>query len=152
MINETTGFTPIELITGYSPDFSHLQKIGYCSEKERSGLKIEEKRCKARENILKSQRKNQTASNIKRIPCNIQEGDLVLVYSTPLKMKKGGKLENRWIGPYRVIERLSEQIFTVISISGRLDKTRQVNATNIKKYFDRKNFELCATKNLTKNS
>ena len=152
VINETTGFTPLELITGDSPDFSHLQKIGYCSEKERSGLKIEEKRCKARENILKSQQKNQIASNAKRIPCNIQEGDLVLIFSTPLKMKKGGKFENRWTGPYRVIERLSEQIFTVISISGRLDKTRQVNATNIKKYFDRKDFELCATKNLTKNS
>ena len=152
VLNESTGFPPIELITGQNPKFSLLDKIGFCPESNRSSLSIEEKREVARENIFKSQRKNSKANNERRVPCTIRPGDLVLIFSTPLKMKKGGKFENRWIGPYRVIERLSEQVFTVMPLTGPLVKTRQVNAINIKKYFDRKDFELCAMKSLTESS
>ena len=142
VLNESTGFPPIELITGHNPQFSLLDKIGYCPESDKPGLTIEEKRRVARDNILKSQRKNAKANNEKRIPCNIKLGDLVLIFSTPLKMKKGGKFENRWIGPYRVLKRESEQIFTIMPLTGPLTKTRQVNAVNIKRYFDRKDFKL----------
>ena len=152
VLNESTGFPPIELITGQNPQFSLLDKIGVCPDSHRTGLSIEEKRRVARENIFKSQHKNSKANNERRVPCTISEGDLVLIFSTPLKMKKGGKFENRWIGPYRVIERLSEQVFTVMPMTGPLAKTRQVNAINLKKYFDRKDFELCAIKSLTNSS
>ena len=146
-LHESTGFTPIELVTGINQNLSITGKIGFCPEKCVPNLTIDEKRRIARQNILRSQSKNQKYKNEDRIPCDIKEGDLVLIYSVPLKMKRGGKFENRWIGPFRVIKRQSEQVFSVISMTGSVQNVRQVNATQMKKYYDRSDFELCALKN-----
>ena len=144
VVNESTSFTPLELIIGSNPDLSLTSKLGYCPGRESPGPNLEEKRKIAYNNIIKSQKKNQLSNNEKRKPCKVEPSDQVLIFSVPLKMKKGGKLENRWIGPYRVIEKLSEQIYNVMPMTGPISRSRQINAINIKKYFDRKDFKLCA--------
>ena len=148
--NESTGYPPLELIIGHNSELPILNKIGFTPDNNSSEPSIEEKRRQARDNILISQRKNRNYKNDNRIPCNIKPGDLVLIYSVTLKMKKGGKFENRWKGPYRVLERKSEQLFAVMSMKGPVSRTIHVNAINIKKYYDRKDFKLICEQMLTK--
>ena len=140
-VNETTGFTPFELVYGYNPDIGICARIGY-NPGVINDTDLNNKRAIAKANIEKSQQRNQLYANRKRISCNLKPGDLVLIFSKPLKMQKGGKLEDRWIGPYRIDKQISEQNFVVLPLVGPYSNQKVVNTINIKKYYDRNDFKL----------
>ena len=141
-INESTQYSPHELVFGWNPNVSISNKMGYRPIEKPDVLSVDQKRKHARENVLKLQLKNKQYSDQSRRTCRLEPGQLVLLFSTPLKMKKGGKLENRWIGPFRIIERLSEQTFKIINLTGNYSNVKIVNAVNLKRYYDRKDFKL----------
>ena len=72
----------------------------------------------------------------------IEVGNQVLVLSKPLKLQKGGKIADRWIGPFLVTQKLSDNVFE-ISTTTRRKKIRVENSLTIKRYFPRGEFELC---------
>ena len=80
--------------------------------------------------------------NIHRKPCRIEVGHQVLVLSKLLKIQKGGKKSDRWIGPFLVIHKHCENVYE-ISTETRREKVRVENAMSIKRYFLREEFELC---------
>ena len=141
-VHDSTHFTPNELVFGFNPNLTVAEKMGYHPGPTPITIPIEEKRRIARENAMKSQRKNRNRVNEGRRVCDVLPGELVLLFSVPLKMKKGAKLENRWTGPYRVIEKTSDLTYKIRNLSGNLPIVKVVNATNIKRYYDRQNFEL----------
>ena len=102
----------------------------------------------ARNNIIATQQKNKTIVNNKRKPCDLTIGDKVLYEYPPLAMEKGAKLNFRYTGPFTIVDKLSQNNYRIHSNEGRY-RNFVVNATQIKKYYDRSEFITCSLSTLT---
>ena len=147
-INESTGFTPIELALHRIPTPLIATKLGHnYDSSEIPSISFEEKLSIARRNIMKNQRNNQIRRNTTRVECNIKVGDLVLYEYVPLTTAAGAKLNNRFLGPFKVIEKINENSFYIHSTTGTFRDTT-VNATQLKIYYPRNTFVINCKKHL----
>ena len=111
--NDSTKFTPFELIFGRAPvlpiemeirskpsstnSFSDIdgEAPSPFNEKVRVMMKAQ-----AMQNIDKAQEQQKKSHDVKHQPLRFKEGDTVLLRN--LEVRKGGKLERAWSGPYTI--------------------------------------------------
>ena len=140
--NAATKATPYYLVFGLDPDPVFTKKLGCSPADIHQDISLEQAREQARKHIQDSQQKNMSRVNIHRHECKIDVNHQVLVLSKPLKIQKGGKIANRWIGPFLVTQKLAENVYE-ISTKTRRKKIRVENSLSIKRFYPREEFELC---------
>ena len=62
-------------------------------------------------NIKSAQKKQKETYDRKHKSVNLAVGTEVLLENTKQKQRKGGKLENLWLGPYRVHQHVGKGIY-----------------------------------------
>ena len=102
-------------------------------------LKINELKEYVRKNIQKSQQKQKDYHDktVKKTE-EFQIGDQVLLYKSYLDKQWSRKLEEKWKGPYEIVEVLGKGAYNVKDEKG---KESIQNGKNLKKYYNRKNWE-----------
>ena len=123
MKHDTTGYTPSELLLGWTP------KQGFLDVMERQKIGTKQLSTVARENtldylqeirldaILRTRKdhnaRRQTAEAKQRFIAmkTFEEGDLVLVRNNKRDNQHGEKFSAYWIGPYRIFQRLGSSVF-----------------------------------------
>lgn len=63
----------------------------------------------------------------------LQPGTKVLVENTYQKERKGGKLEEKYKGPYEIHKSLGKGVYELMSMDGKILKTKH-NITRLKVY------------------
>jgi len=117
-IHDSTGFSPRYLLTGISNFESSLQ----------SCPNLTEARMTAYENSIKSHEKNKSLYDSKHNSCNFNKNDLVLIDSHSI-----GKLEPRRIGPFNIIEKISDNSYR-LDIPYHVRKNNLVNSEQMYPY------------------
>ena len=140
--NVATKMTLYYLVFGIDPEPIFLKKINCSPPDLHHSITLEQARTQAKAHIEAVQRKNMTRINAHRTASRIEVGNQVLVLSKPLKIQKGGKIADRWIMPFLVTHKLSDNVFE-ISTTTRRKKIPVENSLSIKRYFPRGEFELC---------
>ena len=143
--NAATKATPYFLVFGLDPDPVFTRKLGCSPADIHQYTSLEQAREQARRHIQNMQQDNMSRVNAHRNQCKIEVGHQVLVLSKPLKIQKGGKIANRWIGPFLVTQKLAENVYE-ISTKTRRKKVRVENSLSIKRFYPREEFELCYQK------
>ena len=148
--NETTKYSPLELLIGRNPDLPLARLLGHFSLDAPAGdarrEEINAMREEAKRNIEESQRKSRIYANKSRKPCELKKGDEVLLLQKHLKLQKGGKLYDRWKGPLIIVEsHKDDSHFGVRRPSGGRSWT--VHSSHLKKYYSRRDFRLCTDRN-----
>ena len=138
-INETTQFSPAELLFGLPPETLLARQLKLGRPTNLDELTIQTKRELAKQRIIKSQQKNKRIVNRHRQPTKIQVGDIVLITKKNLRTQKSGKLEDRWVGPYKVTAMEANQMNCKIRPL-QSGQEKVVNLTEVKRYYDRKDF------------
>ena len=139
-INESTGFIPFELALHRTPTPLIATKLGFSTDPSvMQTTSLQDKLNTARRNILRNQKRNQSLTNTTRVECKIKVGDLVLYEYVPLTTASGAKLNNRFIGPFKVVEKTNENVFYIHSIAGTF-RDVSANATQLKIYYPRNAF------------
>ena len=114
--NSSTGFSPFYLNYGYEPvapiqllrgdELAKTESVGSFVQRAASDWKL------ARQNLEKSVRLQQKYYDKKHRDVGYKVGDLVLLSTRNLKLKgTPGKLQKRFVGPFRVIETIGEQAY-----------------------------------------
>lgn len=88
--------------------------------------------------ILKSvQQKNKVRYDRSHVFESFEVGDEVLVYDPTYKTKNQGKFEKRFKGPYKVTNKISQNIYEVELIKNNQLVLDQVHISRLKRYFRR---------------
>ena len=114
--NSSTGFSPFYLNYGYEPvapiqllrgdELAKTESVGSFIQRAASDWKL------ARQNLEKSVRLQQKYYDKKHRDVGYKVGDLVLLSTRNLKLKgTPGKLQKRFVGPFRVLETIGEQAY-----------------------------------------
>ena len=98
--------TPIELLRG--DELAKTESVAYFVQRVASDWKL------ARENLDRSVRLQAKYYDKKHRDIGYKVGDLALLSTRNLKVKgTPGKLQKRFVGPFRVIETIGEQVLRV---------------------------------------
>ena len=97
--------------------------------------------------MKKLQEKNMIHANQNRTIPNFKVGDMVLLLSQPLLTQRSAKLHFRYLGPYGIARRISENVFEIQCKDGR-KKIKIVNSMNLKKFYSRDDFKLQSERNI----
>ncbi|XP_064407174.1 circumsporozoite protein-like [Halichondria panicea] len=89
----------------------------------------------AGENIKKSQKKQKECYDKRHSPEELQPGIKVLVENTQQKERKGGKLENKYSGPYIIKTSDGKGVYTLKDLDGKVLK-KKCNIKRLKAYMD----------------
>ena len=114
--NSSTGFSPFFLNYGYEPvtpiqlirgdEIAKTESVAAFAQRVASDWKL------ARQNLDRSVRLQQKYYDKKHRDVGYKVGDLVLLSTRNLKMKgTPGKLQKRFVGPFRVTETIGEQAY-----------------------------------------
>jgi len=97
-------------------------------QKQKSIFEIADERIKRSQEIQKEQyKKRKGLAN-----CNFKEGSIVLRRNMKQKTRKGSKNEDRWLGPYTIVD-LIKTSCRLKTVSGKYLKTR-TNINQLKLY------------------
>lgn len=89
----------------------------------------------AKANILKAQKNQKIAYDRKHsCPHTFQLQALVLKKDFTRKKRKGGKLDCKWVGPYRIIADLGRGLYKLVCIQNPLKIIKRVNGVHLKEY------------------
>ena len=117
---------PSEVLTNYLESKNNIDH----HRKEKQLQQLEE----AKSNILAAQKKQKETYDRKRaIVTPHAVGTFVLVKDFMRKKRKGGKLDQKWLGPYKIEKTLPRGIY-VISLLNDQSKIRSVSGAHIKVY------------------
>ena len=92
----------------------------------------EETKEKASKNIEEAQEKQKEHYDRKRSPETFADGTEVLVENTAQKQRKGGKLTDKWLGPYIINRHISKGLYELRIKSGKALK--KVNVNRLKRF------------------
>ncbi len=136
--------SPYRLLYGKEPRLDIEERLGFTKlidGKNETRDKVLENLIKiretAKENIKKIQEINKQYVDKRRVNVVFKPGDLVLVYMSSLKMSKGGKLKNRYVGPLKVLQRMSPVNYKCITTTGEL-RVGIFHAERLKRFYTRK--------------
>ena len=89
----------------------------------------------ARANILYAQQKQKEAYDKKHfIPECFQVGSVVLKKDFTRRKRKGGKLDEKWVGPYRIVNALGRGLYRLEDVADSKKVVSRVNGVHLKKY------------------
>ena len=90
----------------------------------------------AKANILKAQKNQKIAYDRKHsCPQTFQLQALVLKKDFKRKKRKGGKLDCKWVGPYRITADLGHGLYKLECVKNPLKIVNRVNGVHLKKYY-----------------
>ncbi|UYV64450.1 hypothetical protein LAZ67_3000767, partial [Cordylochernes scorpioides] len=142
---DTTGFTPFELIHGREAEttvdtlFPNPHEDLQEDYSQRIASRVEETRQLARLETLKAQEKDKARYDSKHEAMDYDVGDLVWIFIPIRKVGLSEKLMKRYFGPYRVTRKLSDVTFEVEPVDQptRRRQTRDlVHVLRMKPYHD----------------
>ena len=141
-INHTTGFPPLQLMIGVKPLITIARKLKL-NNNNSSDFSTDEIRHKAKENISRTQTYNKNKTNEHRQTPKFGINDLVLLEQKRLKKTYGGKLNARFIGPFKITkpDPIRNLNFIIKRINSS-EKPRIAHSTQLKKYYKREDFKL----------
>jgi hypothetical protein len=87
----------------------------------------------AEDNIVKSQKKQKAQYDMKHQFAPFAVGDQVLVENTEHKHRKGGKMNEKWMGPYSINSSLGKGVYQLKNARGNVLKS-SYNVKRLKKY------------------
>lgn len=88
----------------------------------------------AKENIVNAQAKQKRDYDKKHFcPGIFKVGAVVLKKDFTRKKRKGGKLDSKWVGPYKIVRSLGRGLYQIASVSDQKVIAR-VNGVHLKKY------------------
>src|SRR6202035_4800660 len=114
--NSSTQITPFKALYGYDPELridinvEDNIKSGEAPAARERILRLYELRERLKEELLESQERQAKYYNQRHQPKLFKRGDLVKLSTRTLRLKDK-KLQPRWIGPLRVLERISSQAY-----------------------------------------
>lgn len=88
---------------------------------------------KAEANIAKAQQHQKETYDRKHLQSELPEGSEVLVENTAQKQRKGGKLDDLWLGPYTVHRHMGKGIYQLANGQGKILK-KKVNINRLKPF------------------
>ena len=88
---------------------------------------------KVESNIKTSQQKQKETYDRKHLPKELAPGTEILIENTAQKERKGGKLDDAFLGPYTIHKSLGKGIYKVMNQKGVILK-KKVNISRIKMY------------------
>ena len=92
----------------------------------------------ARTNILYAQQKQKEAYDRKHfIPECFEVGSVVLKKDFRRKKRKGGKLDEKWVGPYRIIRAHGRGLYRLENVADPTKVIARVNGVHLKQYLVR---------------
>jgi hypothetical protein len=113
-LSSTTKTTPFMALYGYNPelrfDIEDAATKGETPAARDRILRLQELRDRLREELLKSQERQAKYYNQKHQPKLFKRGELVKLSTRNLRLKDK-KLQPRWIGPFRILERIGSQAY-----------------------------------------
>ncbi len=140
-ISASTGYSPFYLMFGRQVDSPHMMKLGCQSAETAQGSDIIQDRKRALERMKTVQERNMETANKNRSLTNFKVGDLVLLLSHPLLTQRSAKLHYRYLGPFKILKKLSENVFEIQCLEGR-KQIKIINVINLKKFYSRDDFRL----------
>ena len=112
--SSTTKTTPFLALYGYHPelrfDIEDTATTGETPAAHDRVLRLQELRDRLREELLKSQERQAKYYNQKHLPKLFKRGDWVKLSTRNLRLKDK-KLQPRWVGPFRVLQRIGSQAY-----------------------------------------
>ena len=96
---------------------------------------IQERLEQARSNILYAQQKQKEAYDRKHfVPECFKIGSIVLKKDFTRRKRKGGKMDEKWVGPYRIVSVLGRGLYRLVEVSDPTKIITRVNGVHLKQY------------------
>ena len=103
----------------------------------------------AKTNIILAQRRQKKVYDTKHSnPCVFQIGALVLKKDFTRKKRKGGKLDSKWVGPYKIVATLGRGLFHLQDVSDPDKMIARVNGVHLKEYRMPNSSKVCCVQGL----
>ena len=88
---------------------------------------------KAETNIAKAQKQQKETYDRKHLQSELAEGSEVLLENTAQKLRKGGKLDDAWLGPYMIHRHMGKGIYQLVNEKGKIMK-KKANINRLKPF------------------
>ena len=112
--SSSTGISPFQALYGYDPelrfDIEDNINQGEAPAARDRILQLKKLRDRLEEELLKSQERQAKYYNQRHKPMLFERGSLVKLTTRNLRLKDK-KLQPRWIGPFRVLQRIGSQAY-----------------------------------------
>ena len=112
--SSSTQITPFRALYGYDPelrfDIEDNINQGEVPAARNRILRLKELRDRLKEELLKSQERQAKYYNQRHQPMLFKHGNLVKLSTRNLRLKDR-KLQPRWIGPFRILQRIGSQAY-----------------------------------------
>ncbi|KAL5499988.1 hypothetical protein EMCRGX_G011472 [Ephydatia muelleri] len=148
--HESSLLSPFEVMFGRKAvipiELSYLKPGGellgeYLTLSDQAGAISELKKHRLRmleiviENISTAQAKQKLTYDRKHArPCEFQVGALVLRKDFRRKKRKGGKMDDKWLGPLLVSSELGKGFYSLSDLDGKSTKVKRINGAHLKPY------------------
>jgi hypothetical protein len=125
---------PLDLVIGTTGGGQDNLRTDYISQlRDRLGTSFQ----RARSKLKLAQRRQRSYYDRNSKNTSFSVGDLVLMKNHYVKPNVPPKFHRSWIGPFRVLEVISEVNYRVIATHGKNPKAKVVHLNNMKLYFTR---------------
>ena len=146
-LHESTHFTPFQLMFGRqailpidinsSASITHnaLDEVAMIDTKQHQ-TRMKSMLVKAKENIVQTQQKQKEAYDRKHAsnPAVFSVGSVVLKKDFSRKKRKGGKLDAKWVGPFKICRALGKGLYSLTSLDRSVANIDRVNGKHLKPY------------------
>lgn len=117
--------TSFHTLSGYNADESVIDR------KKRSDDLLEQ----AKANIISAQERQKRVYDQKHSnPHVFRKGGLVLKKDFTRKKRKGGKLDPKWLGPYKIVDSLGRGLYCLQEVCDPAKIVARVNGVHLKEY------------------
>lgn len=138
-INQSTGYSPFYLCYGYNPTVPMFLLQPYQQRSEVQSVDewielMKKTNESAKSNIQQAIQKQSQQANKHRKDMIFEEGDMVLLSTTNLKLRGSRKLNPRFVGPFKIIKKISDVAYK-LQLTHPFDKIHDVFHVSLLKPF-----------------